>query len=444
MSAFASGVGLLLRLRVRKTIAPFLACLVLSHGPGALAQNPVQIPAGSIAAQQFWWLVVGTSCAAGSFLVGARGDSPDEVITKFVPLGNTVHAACGFTDRLTAQPCVPPTVVGHAASTAVDGYQSTIGDDLIGTTLGTFHNGAQTATTAIAELSSWHCPVQDVFPNGFTRTIDFTIEIQATCPCGSRVGDYTSDGRQILCIRESGPSACPQKNVGLCVAGGTYLGNPINPGTGVACKVEDSVDYVGTANGQRLDSFKRTYSSLTTSAPPGSFGRIWRHSFDRRIQWQGSNSVLAVRHDGRVLFFELLNNVWTPDADVSDRLVRLVDGGGNHLGWEYVNANSDEHEIYDMSGRLLRVSTRSGLTQSLAYSDGTATPPGGGVIEGTTTALPAGLLLRAIGPYGRELGFGYDQKLRTSQVTDSAGGITRYTYNADGMLSSVTFPDGSV
>src|SRR3989442_8219890 len=85
-------------------------------------------------------------------------------ISKFVPLGNTVHAACGFTDRLTAQPCVPPTVVGHAASTAVDGYQSTIGDDLIGTTLGTFHNRAQTATTAIAELSSWHCPVQDVFP----------------------------------------------------------------------------------------------------------------------------------------------------------------------------------------------------------------------------------------------------------------------------------------
>jgi YD repeat-containing protein len=29
-------------------------------------------------------------------------------------------------------------------------------------------------------------------------------------------------------------------------------------------------------------------------------------------------------------------------------------------------------------------------------------------------------------------------------VTDSAGGITGYTYNADGMLSSVTFPDGSV
>ena len=430
--------------RVRKTIASFLTCLVLWHGPGALAQNPVQIPAGSIAAKQFWWLVVQTGCAASSFLVGARGDSPDEVITKLVPQVNAVFAACGFTDRLTAQPCVPPTVVGHTGPIPVGEYQSTIGDDLIGDRVGTFNNGAKTATTAVAEVSNWRCPVQDVFPNGFTRTIDFFIAIQATCPCGSSVGNYTSDGRQILCIRENGPSACPEKNVGLCVAGGTYLGNPINPGTGVACKVEDSVDYVGTANGQTLDRLKRTYSSLATSAPPGSFGRIWRHSFDRRIQWQGSNTVLAVRHDGRILFFELVNNAWTPDADVSDRLVRLVDGGGNHLGWEYVNADSDEHEIYDTSGRLLKVSTRSGLTQTLAYSDGTATPPRGGVIEGTTTALPAGSLLRAIGPYGRELGFSYDQKLRTSQVTDSAGGITRYTYNADGMLSSATFPDGAV
>src|SRR5216683_5812177 len=117
--------------RVRKTVALFLACVVLWHGSGALAQNPVQIPAGSIAAQQFWWLVVGTSCAAGSFIDGARGDSPDEVITKLVPQENAVYAACGFTDRLTAQPCVPPTVVGHAGSAPVDGYQSTIGDDLI-------------------------------------------------------------------------------------------------------------------------------------------------------------------------------------------------------------------------------------------------------------------------------------------------------------------------
>ena len=60
-----------------------------------------------------------------------------------------------------------------------------------------------------------------------------------------------------------------------------------------------------------------------------------------------------VRQDGRELDFRkpASGNVYTADADVADRLERLVDGAGNTTGWKLTVAADDSTELYNASGR---------------------------------------------------------------------------------------------
>ncbi len=227
------------------------------------------------------------------------------------------------------------------------------------------------------------------------------------------------------------------------MAGGRAVGNPINPSTGMACKIEDDIDYLGTAKDVGLSPFKRFYSSIGTSSPPGSLGRSWRHSFDRRIQWLGSNSAFVIRNSGQVLFFELIAGQWKPDSDIADKLLRLTDGGGNHIGWEYLEADSEEREKYNATGSLIEISSRNGLTQTLTYSDGSSSLPTGGVIEGTSTPLPSGLLVSVTSSQGHQITFGYDQKSRVTRVNNPGDTSVQYTYNSNNNLTSVIHADGT-
>lgn len=89
------------------------------------------------------------------------------------------------------------------------------------------------------------------------------------------------------------------------------------------------------------------------------------------------------RENGRLLTFSLMSNgspaqltpydpnaQWVADADVSDRLVRLVDGSGNTTGWSYYVAASDAFETYNADGSLSTLTSREGQTLTLSYSGG--------------------------------------------------------------------------
>jgi RHS repeat-associated protein len=123
--------------------------------------------------------------------------------------------------------------------------------------------------------------------------------------------------------------------------------------------------------------------------------------------------------------------VWTPDKDVSDKLVRLLDGSGNPVGWQLTTVG-DEIETYDVNGKLTGTVSRTGATQTLSYSTA-STPP--------SIAPMPDLLIEVASDTGHKLNFVYGGNGRIASVTVSGGNAYVYQYNTAGTLVSVTYPD---
>jgi YD repeat-containing protein len=206
------------------------------------------------------------------------------------------------------------------------------------------------------------------------------------------------------------------------------FGNPINAGTGN--KWQHETDLSGGAFGLGFD---RYYNASTTAAPSG-LGAGWSHAYTRSSTIQGSGSWVTVqRNDGKEYNFNLSAGLWVADADVPDRLEELKDDANVRTGWRYTTADSSE-ETYNANGKLVSIADRTGLTQTLAYSDA-STP--------VAVAPMAGLLLRVTDTFGHQLNFTYDAHSRLNTLTDPAGGVYQYGHDANNNLVSVTYPDGA-
>lgn len=256
-----------------------------------------------------------------------------------------------------------------------------------------------------------------------------------TCSCNT---NYIPDAGTGTYCTWNPIVADPDKNIGPCPTCGTCTGNPINAATGLKYQLE--VDYLAPSG----FAFKRTYNSYASSLSVSSFplgAGGWQLDWQRSVQGSAVNGAASVvRGSGKVYAFNLVGDTWVSDADVNDELTNQSDEWGNITGWTYVTGDMDE-EQYSANGQLLSVTDRAGQTTTLSYSDGTATAPNGGVIDGTTTALPAGLLIRVTDAYGRVLSLGYDAQSRIVNMTDPAGGMYSYTYDTNNNLNSVTYPD---
>ena len=220
-----------------------------------------------------------------------------------------------------------------------------------------------------------------------------------------------------------GCSACPQAN-------------PVNPANGN--KIERQEVYRGL-NGFGLTLIFNTFDDVYTR-----LGKRWRDTFNRSVLVDGSNAIVF-RADGVALQFAPGGGAWVAEEDVEDRLIELQDPPGTRTGWQVLAASGDELETYDLNGKLLSIQSRSGLTQTLVYSDGTTGAAGGVILDfngnPTTKPLPAGLMIRATDNFGRTLAFGYNANSRITRMTDPTGGIYRFAYLNQDYLASVTFPD---
>jgi RHS repeat-associated protein len=217
---------------------------------------------------------------------------------------------------------------------------------------------------------------------------------------------------------QCGPPKC-------CV---TPLGNPIDAGTGNKRQVE--TDYDGA--GAFPLHFERTYQSgrtwLNNSVP---IGIGWTHTYLASVFFMpapGSGTdtlALAYRPDGVILRFTLTNGVWTPDADVAERLSATFDSNGIPSA-TLVNTD-DSVEQYDGLGRLTSITNRDGLTQTLSY----VTASGGYAND----------VQQVTDPQGHTLTFGYNPNGQLASLTDGIGKVIQYNYDTNGNLSTVIYPD---
>ena len=186
------------------------------------------------------------------------------------------------------------------------------------------------------------------------------------------------------------------------------LGNPINPAAGNKVQIES--DYRG----------KRPFP-LTVSRAYNSISGQW--TFFPRISHQaGTIETQATRPDGKVLTFTGGQGVadWrNTSTDVTEKLFSELDGAGNIIGWR-LETLDDEVETYDSAGRLIRISQRSGLSHSYRYE----------VDEIQLEHSLGGMIRYALDTAGSITGF-----------TDPMGQQFAYSYNSNGMLASVSFPD---
>lgn len=223
--------------------------------------------------------------------------------------------------------------------------------------------------------------------------------------------------------------------------GGPETANPVTCGTGNKRHTEN--DYQAQGSSPLL--FTRTYNSFGYYRSPdhadqvsASLGDHWRHTYDRYVFEQPSNSQImatVVRPNGMIKAYDNSGQEVVNPGPGHERLERLTDGF-NLTGWRYYTAQG-EIEEYDENGRLQTITDRRGVVQTLSYSDVTIGP---GIPE-PGSAPQAGLLLQVEDSFGRILNFTYNNDAKLVSMTDPADNVYEYEYDVFGNLVTVTFPD---
>lgn len=243
------------------------------------------------------------------------------------------------------------------------------------------------------------------------------VSIQYTCPYGGSLVNGTCfnappcpNGQTRSSTGKCGPSP---KNLGGCDGKGAFTSNPINIGTGN--KYFKHREY--GAEHTYFDTVERHYNSQADKI--WNVGANWR--VVGAVETVSATSAKVVRPDFRTYVFTLLNNQWVGDADVQLKLTRLTDGAGNPTGWQLVTEDGAV-ETYNLGGSLTSKYNRAGLGFTREKINGNF------------------VLIDSV---GRSLVLNYGPAYYES-LTDPAGEITRFTYDANGNLATVTYPDGAV
>jgi RHS repeat-associated protein len=235
-----------------------------------------------------------------------------------------------------------------------------------------------TWTDSVNRTRGWSCPAPWIFTfSGDTQcVINTTAEVR---------------GNPLVC-----PFGCGNE------------GNPINAAT--ADKFARETDYHGADL-----TFTRTYHSQTLESGH-KLGIGWTHNYASRLILSSGTPIQLNRPDG---FHEPLN-VLSGTHVISDTGSGIQ---GKKVGAEWVlYLNNGAREIYDVTGKLLRLIDPSGKVTTLNYTNG--------------------LLTSVVGPFGHSLQFAYSDG-RISQVTTPAGQPIIFAYDTQRNISQVTYPGGA-
>lgn len=187
--------------------------------------------------------------------------------------------------------------------------------------------------------------------------------------------------------------------------------------------------------------FVRYYNSAGIHSRVGAardttvLGQFWHHTYQRQISVEAATTpqitiAYAIRPDGEFRRFTQSGTNWVAATDSPERLSQLNDNQGVQIGWMYAMAD-DAVEIYDVNGKLLSVTNRSGRMQSLTYSTA-STPP--------SIAPVPGLLIQVTDDFGRSLQLLYNTDSSLSHMIDPAGNAYGYRYDTTAQFAYVDYP----
>lgn len=279
-------------------------------------------------------------------------------------------------------------------------------------------------------------PIYDAVSRTLKSTCQATAETSCSANAGGVSATYTGkcrDGQTLDpvtmdCVSNSGitdanngpPQFCP-------------TGNPINQATGNKFQIE--TDFVGS--GPFPLELTRVYNAgLVSPSSTTSAGTNWRHTYHRTVSTFATDAgtfYRAARADGKtVLFKSTAAGVVPVDPATLDALSVSTDASGGVTGYRLTTAGLYV-ETYDADGKLVLLTSPSGLKQTLSYNArgylDTVVDPGGRTLKFNykSKALPQGTLLLNL----------------LDSVTDPAGNSIRYSYDASNNLFLVTYQDGA-
>ncbi len=324
----------------------------------------------------------------------------------------------GFFQGTASQPNAPPQCANMASAGAAMSCACAVWSQ----NTGFICSGLWTPIQPSGQQETWvpddfgrpHCTVGG--PNG--GCVNFGLWVGAggnNCAPGfqytSIAGHPPEGSLSHVCTPIANPPPPLNENLGLpdfCPSG-----NPINQRTGN--KIQSETDYQGAGPFPLV--FTRYYNS-EASVLGARLGANWRHTYDRAV-----NAAVVFRPDGKA--FEYDPSTLTSQPNITHKLEKLFSQPNTFSGWRFTNSDDDSVEIFNVNGKLLSITSRTGLVQTLSYDS-------------------FNRLSSVVDTYGRSLTFTYDAAWRVSTMTDSAGNVFGYAYDSANNLQTVTYPDGKV
>ncbi|HOU15338.1 MAG TPA: RHS repeat-associated core domain-containing protein [Anaerolineae bacterium] len=202
-----------------------------------------------------------------------------------------------------------------------------------------------------------------------------------------------------------------------------------------------AVLWTGGATVQYTDDGSGNLNEEIVAGPPQYFGLAWTFPYAVSVNHLDLaplyDGVEVHYPDGRSASFVNDGGVYVSASPANfDILTRTDDG------WELLHKNTLDIDYFDVEGRLIAKADRNGNQITLFYTGELLTRvenDSGRWLEFAYTA--EGLISTISAPEGKVLRYGYTDGLLTS-FTDARGHTTTYAYNEDRMLVSITTPKG--
>ncbi|MEO8152099.1 MAG: IPTL-CTERM sorting domain-containing protein [Rhizobacter sp.] len=270
----------------------------------------------------------------------------------------------------------------------------------------------------------------------FLSVASLTPVNAAFCPTG-----HTWDGLQCS------PDIDPNENCDTCPT----TNNPVHVGSGAKRLTEPDFSDAGPGH----LSWTRYYNSLVSRSGAGAVASAhWTHTYSRFVQLADSTHANLYRADGSRRKAQLTTatitngrQTWAVSRLHAEQLIRTFDSSGTtSTGWIVYESQQGNVETYGTNGLLSSIAFADGVVHTLIYSDGTSGANGGFVLDAsgnpTTTALPAGQLIRISDSFGKSITQGFNSQQQPVRLTDPFGNVYRYGFDTQGNLSSALYPDG--